>query len=787
VLKGALAVAVIALAAGPLAAGPLAAPAVAAPAVAAPPITNTNDSGPGSLRNALTNASNGDTVSIPTGTYVLTTGPIQLSTNLTIVGDGEGRTTVSGGGAQQIFTTTPGGPTEIFRALTLTEGNAATLGGAVLATGRLTLDHVEVTHSHAGQAGGAVNASGRALTVTGSTFTADTAGGGGNVGSGGAIFFGSSTSTTGDSSTMKIDSSSFSQDTAGGAGGSGFGGAIDFAPAATGSATDVSLDAELTASTFSNDAAGGGGGAGFGGALFLDPSDSSTNVDDTFTAALTDDDLSGDAASPSGSGAGVGGGASIFLGAAGAHDASSLSITSSRFSGDTSSAATTGFGGGLSAVIAGGIVRGSIAASTFSQDGAGTGMSGFGGGLYLTLDSGVTGNVSLTNDTLAANQSGGSGGGAGLSVTSPAAIALINDTIAGNDAGGAGHGGGLSVSGPVAVTNSIVAGNAGANGADCGGAPTSGGGNIESAAGCGFVAAGDQHNAAADLGPLQDNGGVALPSGARLQTLAPLRGSPGIGSALRAACPATDERGISRPQGTGCDAGAFEVTPPAVTTGAAVETAATSADVSGSVIPGDAATSWSVQYGTTTAYGAASPPQTVAPGATMLAVQAPLMDLAPGTTYHYRLVADDGTDQTTGADQTFTTAKPVQAPPQTGGAPRLPGTIRLRSSTARVEGGTALLPLSCSAAGVDCSGTARIVVRRTRTVTRHGHRHHIAVSATLGRVTFIVAAGAQATVFVHVGKLSRRTPALLFIGRSDGGRPSSHGLVLTPPVPRRHR
>src|SRR5262249_8727921 len=68
----------------------------AAPATAAPAVTNTNDSGPGSLRSAIGSASNGDTISIPAGTYSLTTGPIQLNTNLTIVGEGEGRTTISG-------------------------------------------------------------------------------------------------------------------------------------------------------------------------------------------------------------------------------------------------------------------------------------------------------------------------------------------------------------------------------------------------------------------------------------------------------------------------------------------------------------------------------------------------------------------------------------------------------------------------------------------------------------------------------------------------------------------
>ena len=54
------------------------------------------------------------------------------------------------------------------------------------------------------------------------------------------------------------------------------------------------------------------------------------------------------------------------------------------------------------------------------------------------------------------------------------------------------------------------------------------------------------------LGPLQDNGGPT-------QTHALLAGSPAIDAALLANCPATDQRGVSRPQGPGCDIGAFEL------------------------------------------------------------------------------------------------------------------------------------------------------------------------------------------------------------------------------------
>ena len=48
-------------------------------------------------------------------------------------------------------------------------------------------------------------------------------------------------------------------------------------------------------------------------------------------------------------------------------------------------------------------------------------------------------------------------------------------------------------------------------------------------------------------------------------------GGGAIDAALAAVCPSTDQRGVSRPQGAGCDIGAFEsdavdTTPPVITT-----------------------------------------------------------------------------------------------------------------------------------------------------------------------------------------------------------------------------
>src|SRR3954468_11291379 len=60
-------------------------------------VTNTNDSGPGSLRQALTNASNGDLINFAvTGTIVLTSGGLVIYKSVTISGPGPDRLSIDG-------------------------------------------------------------------------------------------------------------------------------------------------------------------------------------------------------------------------------------------------------------------------------------------------------------------------------------------------------------------------------------------------------------------------------------------------------------------------------------------------------------------------------------------------------------------------------------------------------------------------------------------------------------------------------------------------------------------
>jgi hypothetical protein len=61
-------------------------------------VTNTNDSGPGSLRQALANANNGDTINFAvTGTISLFSGELVIGKNVTIAGPGANRLSIDGG------------------------------------------------------------------------------------------------------------------------------------------------------------------------------------------------------------------------------------------------------------------------------------------------------------------------------------------------------------------------------------------------------------------------------------------------------------------------------------------------------------------------------------------------------------------------------------------------------------------------------------------------------------------------------------------------------------------
>jgi hypothetical protein len=67
-------------------------------------VTNTNDSGPGSLRQALANANNGDTINFAvTGVIALTSGELVITRNVTISGPGANQLSIDGNQGTFVF------------------------------------------------------------------------------------------------------------------------------------------------------------------------------------------------------------------------------------------------------------------------------------------------------------------------------------------------------------------------------------------------------------------------------------------------------------------------------------------------------------------------------------------------------------------------------------------------------------------------------------------------------------------------------------------------------------
>ena len=232
----------------------------------------------------------------------------------------------------------------------------------------------------------------------------------------------------------------------------------------------------------------------------------------------------------------------------------------------TDNEATTLGGGGINADTV------EIVDSTISGNRAGD----FGGGINVTtaliVRSTISGNVS-------ANRAGG---------ISADEVTLVNSTVTGNSANGTpegfdGQGGGIYVN-TVNLVYSTVAGNTSAGsaniltddaftsfasvialplggGPNCtGAAAASTGYNFSDDASCELTGTGDRQSAGnPQLGALGQNGGPTA-------TMAPAAGSPLVDGVPLAECQAgpaagvtTDQRGVTRPQGPGCDIGSVEL------------------------------------------------------------------------------------------------------------------------------------------------------------------------------------------------------------------------------------
>ncbi len=126
---------------------------------------------------------------------------------------------------------------------------------------------------------------------------------------------------------------------------------------------------------------------------------------------------------------------------------------------------------------------------------------------------------------------------------------------------------------------------------------------------------------------------------------------------------------------------------PAVTTGPSVVTA-TGATLAGSVDPFASSTSYAFEYGRTTAYGSATASRIVPPGDAATPVSVAVGGLAPGTRYHYRIVATSAAGTSFGTDRTLTT---TGAAGGGGGGSGPSGSRDLTGPSVRVASGSLIL------------------------------------------------------------------------------------------------
>ena len=324
--------------------------------------------------------------------------------------------------------------------------------------------------------------------------------------------------------------------------------------------------------------------------------------------------------------------------------------------------------------------------STISGNTAG----GDGGGIYN-----FTGQLTVVNSTITGNSAGPGGPfqpthkGGGI-YSEPrsrenAGTSIFSSTIAGNSAATDGSGGNLwagdSPGGVVArfavlaaagvadpglrMQNTIVTGGSAADGPNCGGAtPTSLGSNAVPAGECGNSAAAGDVTGDPKLGALAANGGPTLTRKLLPGSAAIDAGDPAGCRDDKSAAISPDQRTQPRPVGGRCDIGAVEFAPPKANTSAASSVTETSATINGSVTnPYIAAGTAHFEFGTSTAYGTTVGAGTMAAGAADDPRSSGVTGLTPGTTYHYRMVAQNDEDTSFGPDVSFTTAADQIPPP----------------------------------------------------------------------------------------------------------------------------
>jgi predicted outer membrane repeat protein len=465
-------------------------------------VTNTNDKGSGSLRGVISSAPAGSTIvfdnSLAGKTITLTSAGLTISKNLTIVGPGPGSLTISGNNKFRVFTISGSRTTVTISGLTIANGYVKLLFGAgINNAGKLTLDNCVVSNN-------VIDALRTGLL---------------GFSLGGAGIYNKGTLTITNSTIENNRDKVYSK---------GGGGIYNVGTLAV---TDSSISgntvkcnslvgefggaglmnqgkATLTRATFRNNTAtgytyGGGGAIYNNGALTITDSFVQDNrAVQTFGAGLfnwSNGTMTVERTVITGNNADQDGG--------GIENTGTLTVRACQIS--SNQAHSIDYGGGGIENVAG---NATVENTTIS----GNASDNFGGGV-LNLD----GTMSLNFTTISDNRAGSGGGVFSIEDSATALMNLTNTIVANSPAGGDC----LINSGVITTATTLIEDNT-----------------------CSPTFIGDPL-----LGPLQDNGGGTA-------THALLAGSPAID---QASCGSvnTDQRGLDRPAGDGCDLGAYEFQP----------------------------------------------------------------------------------------------------------------------------------------------------------------------------------------------------------------------------------
>src|SRR5436190_18286548 len=172
-------------------------------------VTNTNDNGPGSLRQALVDANDGDTIDATgvSGAISLTTGELLVDSSVTINGAGADVLAVDGNTVSRVFQIRFPGETVAISGFTVRNGHAgnagggidnennatltitnctisghvAGLGGGIFNHGMLTITRTTISGNFSSNGGAAYNSGGGTLTITNSTVSGNSASSGGGI------------------------------------------------------------------------------------------------------------------------------------------------------------------------------------------------------------------------------------------------------------------------------------------------------------------------------------------------------------------------------------------------------------------------------------------------------------------------------------------------------------------------------------------------------------------------------------------------------------------------------